>query len=81
MRKQTEGNQEQRRKAARAARARGEDPSAANATTGSSKQQAHRHASADHEERIGDLHAGKQQPAGPKPRPHSVEDREPDRKR
>ena len=81
VRKKTEGNEEQRRKAAREARERGEAPSAARATTGASKQESHRDAGAGHDERIGAAGATKQQPAGPYPRPHSVERRPPVRKR
>jgi hypothetical protein len=81
VRKKTEGNEQQRRCASRDARARGGEPSAAHATTGASKQPSHRQGGASHDERIEDLHAGKQQPSGSAPWPHSVKEREPSRKR
>jgi hypothetical protein len=81
VRKKTEGNEEQRRQAAREARRKGEAPSAAKATTGSSKQRTHVDSGAEHEERVEKIHAGKQQSLGPHPRPGSVEDREPASKR
>jgi hypothetical protein len=79
--KKVEGNEEQRRKAARDARRRGKAPSATQSTTGASKQEAHRRHARDHDERIESLDRGKQQAQGPQPRPHSVPDREPARRR
>ncbi|MEU3342370.1 hypothetical protein [Streptomyces sp. NPDC006668] len=61
--KKMEGNEEQRRAAAREAAAAGESPSARNETTGASKQRTHlRHGgSVTHEDRIAAQHRGKQQ--------------------
>ncbi|MGV9990164.1 hypothetical protein [Streptomyces sp. NPDC003374] len=61
--KKMEGNEEQRRAAAREAAADGENPSARNETTGASKQRTHlRHGgSVTHEDRIAAKHRGKQQ--------------------
>ncbi|KAA0941962.1 hypothetical protein [Streptomyces apricus] len=60
--KKMEGNEEQRRAAAREAAADGESPSARNETTGASKQRTHlRHGgSVTHEERLATKHRGKQ---------------------
>lgn len=58
--KKTEGNEEQRRAAARAARAEGESPSALKETTGASKQREHHPRKQDHDEKIAALHQGKQ---------------------
>jgi hypothetical protein len=62
VRKKVEGNEEQRRAAARAARAAGERPSARNVTTGASKQRTHLpdRNSLDHDERMEPLTRGKQ---------------------
>ncbi|MDT0270088.1 hypothetical protein RM844_27815 [Streptomyces sp. DSM 44915] len=62
VRKKVEGDEVQRRAAARAAREAGESPSARNATTGGSKQRTHvpGRNSLDHEERIEPLDRGKQ---------------------
>lgn len=61
--KKMEGNEEQRRAAARDAAAAGEAPSARNETLGASKQRTHmRHGgSVRHEDRIAAKHRGKQQ--------------------
>ncbi|MFE3032356.1 hypothetical protein ACFXKY_11955 [Streptomyces canus] len=61
--KKMEGNEEQRRAAAREAAAAGESPSARNETTGASKQRTHlRHGgSVTHDDRIAAQHRGKQQ--------------------
>lgn len=58
-----EGNEEQRRAAAREAAVAGESPSARNETTGASKQRMHlRHGgSVTHDDRIAAQHGGKQQ--------------------
>ncbi|WP_199742308.1 hypothetical protein [Streptomyces triticirhizae] len=62
VRKKVEGNEVQRRAAARSAREAGERPSARNVTTGGSKQRTHvpRRNSLDHEERMEPLERGKQ---------------------
>ncbi|MFD7708692.1 hypothetical protein ACFV6E_38455 [Streptomyces sp. NPDC059785] len=61
--KKMEGNEQQRRAAARDAVADGDSPSARNASTGASKQRTHlRHGgSVTHDERIAAQHRGKQQ--------------------
>ncbi|GAA4089346.1 MULTISPECIES: hypothetical protein [Actinomadura] len=71
VRKKMEGDETQRRKKAREARAAGSSPSAENVTTGASKQphtrpgqEPHRHA-----DRLEDIHRGKQQDGGPHPKP------------
>ncbi|MEU6533353.1 hypothetical protein ABZ869_29685 [Streptomyces sp. NPDC046928] len=63
VRKKMEGNEDERRAAAREAAAAGENPSARNETTGASKQRTHlRHGgSVTHEDRIAAKHRGKQQ--------------------
>ncbi|GGM08510.1 hypothetical protein GCM10010129_60530 [Streptomyces fumigatiscleroticus] len=61
VRKKTEGDEAQRRAAAREAHEAGEAPSAQNATTGASKQRTHLPDRSSHEERIGTLHRGKQE--------------------
>jgi hypothetical protein len=63
VRKKVEGDEEQRRAAAREAREAGEAPSARQVTTGASKQRSHLpdRDSLTHEEKIGGLHRGKQQ--------------------
>ena len=58
--KQMEGNQNQRRAAARHARQEHEAPSADQVTTGAWKQRRHLPASADHDEKIAARHEGKQ---------------------
>jgi hypothetical protein len=74
--KKMEGDEDQRRAAAREARESGLEPSEAGVTTGASKQPAHlRHQdSLTHEERLAERHRGKQQglrpqhpTAGPQP--------------
>ena len=58
--KQMEGSEEQKRQRAREARERGEKPSEAHATTGSSKQREHMDSSDDdHRERLENVRAGK----------------------
>lgn len=73
VRKKMEGDEEQRRAAAREAERAGERPSARGATTGASKQRAHMTDSLTHEEKQASLGQGKQQaakgPAGEKPAP------------
>ncbi|MFD8235019.1 hypothetical protein ACFV20_24460 [Streptomyces sp. NPDC059696] len=59
--KKMEGNEEQRRAAAREAAAAGESPSARNETTGASKQRTHLRHGETHDERIAAQHRGKQQ--------------------
>lgn len=58
--KKMEGNEEQRRKAARRARDRGRDPSAEGATQGASKQRHHLPQDEDHREKIETIRKGKQ---------------------
>lgn len=58
--KKTEGNEEQRRAAARAARAEGATPSALKQTTGASKQREHLPRKQDHDEKLAAVHQGKQ---------------------
>lgn len=71
-----EGNEQQRRRKALDARAKGRLPSQDAGTTGSSKQRHHLHADENHLEKLGTIHHGKQPDAGhhvarPDPRPHS----------
>jgi hypothetical protein len=61
VRKKTEGNEEQRRSAARQAREAGISPSALQETTGASKQRSHQPAREPHDERQAFVHQGKQQ--------------------
>ena len=70
--KKMEGDEDQRRAAARAARESGLEPSEAGVTTGASKQPTHlRHQdSLTHEERLAERHRGKQQ--GPRPQPSTA---------
>lgn len=58
--KKMEGNEEQRRRAARKARERGRDPSAEGATQGASKQRRHLEQGEDHREKIETIRQGKQ---------------------
>lgn len=58
--KQVEGNQDQRRAAARDARREGVAPSALKETTGASKQPGHKGRHAPHEEKVDSIHEGKQ---------------------
>lgn len=60
VRKKTEGNEEQRRAAARQARAAGTSPSALKETTGASKQRTHLPRHDVHEEKTATAHEGKQ---------------------
>ncbi|MEU2791441.1 hypothetical protein [Streptomyces sp. NPDC007100] len=60
VRKKVEGDENQRRAAAREARRAGEAPSARQATTGASKQRAHEPEKASHEEKLATQHRGKQ---------------------
>ena len=57
-----EGNEEQRRQAARDAREQGRQPSEMHATTGASKQRKEANSNASHQERLEQRHVGKQQP-------------------
>ena len=57
-----EGNEEQKRKAARDAKAEGKRPSEVSATTGASKQRKEAKQDASHQERLEQTHEGKQQP-------------------
>jgi hypothetical protein len=61
VRKKTEGNEKQRRAAARQARAAGTSPSALKETTGASKQRAHVPRHNTHEEKTATAREGKQQ--------------------
>lgn len=71
MKKQMEGNEEQRRAAAADARDDGQAPSEAGVTTGASKQRQKLSQKADHEDRLRNPGRGKQQPdqfaADPRP--------------
>ena len=60
VRKKTEGNEEQRRTAARQAREAGISPSALQETTGASKQRSHRPTRDPHDEKQALVHQGKQ---------------------
>ena len=65
-----EGNDEQRKKAAREARAQGKSAREVGATTGASKQRKEAPKKASHQERLDTRHHGKQQhPPGDEPRP------------
>jgi len=59
--KKVEGNEDQRRAAAREARADGTVPSARKETTGASKQRSHHPRHEPHEEKAAALHQGKQE--------------------
>jgi hypothetical protein len=61
VRKKTEGNEEQRREAARRARSRGMAPSAMQETTGASKQRNHLSRHEEHDRKAAAVHRGKQQ--------------------
>ncbi|MEW6476033.1 MAG: hypothetical protein AB1679_27565 [Actinomycetota bacterium] len=67
MRKQTEGDNRQRRKAAREARDEGRSPSEAGVTTGGSKQTRHVSSGASHDERVEHLGEGKLPSTRPEP--------------
>jgi hypothetical protein len=58
--KKMEGNEEQRRKAARRARDRGHDPSDEGKTQGASKQREHLRNKEDHREKLEKIREGKQ---------------------
>jgi hypothetical protein len=60
VRKKTEGNEDQRRAAARQARAAGTSPSALKETTGGSKQRTHLSRHNTHEEKTATAYEGKQ---------------------
>ena len=60
VRKKVEGDENQRRAAARQARAEGEAPSAQQETTGASKQRSHRSRHESHAEKMAALQQGKQ---------------------
>lgn len=62
MRKQMEGDSEQRRAAAREAKERGESPSEGGVTTGASKQRPHLGNEATHEEKLQGAGHGKADP-------------------
>ena len=59
--KKVEGNEEQRRAAARQARLQGETPSALKETTGASKQRSHLGRHEPHEKKMAAVHQGKQE--------------------
>ena len=61
VRKKVEGNEQQRRAAAREARREGQAPSAQEVTTGASKQRTHVPGREPHEEKAATVHEGKQQ--------------------
>jgi hypothetical protein len=65
VRKQTEGDNRQRRRAAKEAKDAGVSPSQAGVTTGASKQPRHLKANTSHDERIESLDRGKLPSAGP----------------
>ncbi|RJL31777.1 hypothetical protein D5H75_18980 [Bailinhaonella thermotolerans] len=73
VRKKVEGDEQQRRKAARQAREAGKSPSAEGVTTGASKQRHElpRNDPHHHRERLASIHRGKQQNRSPRPKPHS----------
>ena len=58
--KKVEGNEDQRRAAAREARREGTTPSALKETTGASKQPGHHGRHEPHEEKVASIHQGKQ---------------------
>lgn len=62
--RQTQGDNRQRRRAAKDAKDQGVAPSQARATSGASRQPRHRRAGAPHEERV-DVRGGKLPSAGP----------------
>jgi hypothetical protein len=64
MGKQMEGDNKQRRAAAREAREAGRTPSAEGLTTGASKQRTHVGGDADHEERLETIQRGEAKQAG-----------------
>jgi hypothetical protein len=75
MSKEMEGDEDQRRAAARAAHRAGEEPSALGVTTGASNQWHHlRHSEESHEERL-ERHRGKQKSPLPPPPGRAEEER------
>jgi hypothetical protein len=77
--REMEGDANQRRKAAREARAKGELPSAHGATLGASKQRKKASSQDDHSERLAQQREGKRTPGtSGKPRPGN-RDRDPKR--
>lgn len=84
MGKQMEGDNRQRRAAAREAQEHGKKPSEVGATTGASKQQAKADAEATHQERIDQKREGKHDVISqntPEARPGSRDSDTPDRER
>jgi hypothetical protein len=70
MAKQMEGDNKQRRAAARKARQQGESASEHGVTTGGSKGPSHKGAKADHTERLAEIQRGEAKQGGPDvPRP------------
>jgi hypothetical protein len=70
MRKQMEGDNRERRKAAHASKQMGHRPSEDGITTGASKQRTHLAGDGDHEERLAMTQRGEAKQAGPDvPRP------------
>ena len=82
VRKKVEGNEEQRRAAARRARREGETPSARKETTGASKQRSHLPRHESHETKVAAVHQGKQEWQAPREAGADLRDpaaREPER--
>jgi hypothetical protein len=82
MGKKMEGNEEQKRAAARRAREEGSDPSAVGATSGASKQRQQAQPGATHQQRLDLQREGKQDQLTentPEARPGSRDDTTPDR--
>jgi hypothetical protein len=75
--KKVEGNEDQRRAAAREAHREGTTPSALKETTGASKQPSHRGRHEPHEEKIASIHQGKQSWRETVPRPEPSDDTPP----
>lgn len=70
MKKQMEGDNKARRKAARKAREAGDTPSEHGATSGASKQRHHMTGNEDHDDRLEAIQRGEAKEAGPDvPRP------------
>ena len=67
--KKMEGNEQQRRRAAREARKRGNDPSAEGTTMGASKQRRHLPQDEDHQERKSRRSVGASSPTSPRMSP------------
>jgi hypothetical protein len=72
--KKVEGNEEQRRAAAREARREGVAPSALKETTGASKQPGHKPRHAPHDEKVDSIHEGKQSWRETVPDPEPADD-------